>query len=118
MSGPVEARFEVIRSEDGPERLRLQLGGELDLYSATALDDAIVRAEGEKWPCVCLDLSGLDFLDSAGLRVIMRTHARARKDGRRLVLRRGPEAVDRVFRLTKLDDELEWDDAPAPVENG
>jgi anti-sigma B factor antagonist len=116
VSALVEARFEVTRSEDGPERLRFKLGGELDLYSATALDDAIVKAEGEKWPCVCLDLSELDFLDSAGLRVIMRTHARSQKDGRRLVLRRGPEAVDRVFRLTRLDRELEWDDEPAPVE--
>jgi anti-sigma B factor antagonist len=104
-------RLEVKRSEDGPERLRLSLEGELDLYSATALDDAVVAAEGEKWPCVCLDLSRLKFLDSAGLRVLMRTQARAEQDGRRLVFRRGPEAVQRVFRLTRLDEQLEWDAA-------
>jgi anti-sigma B factor antagonist len=104
------SELEVDRSEDGPERLRLQLIGELDLYSTPTLDDAVVVAEGEKWPCLCLDLSGLRFLDSAGLRVIMRTHARAAQDGRLLVLRRGPETVDRVFRLTGLDRELEWID--------
>jgi anti-anti-sigma factor len=104
------AELEVDRSEDGPERLRLNLKGELDLYSAPRLDDAVVAAEGEKWPCLCLDLSRLEFLDSSGLRVIMRTHARAEQDGRKLVLRRGPEAVDRVFRLTGLDRELEWID--------
>ena len=110
-----ESLLSVARVEDGPERLRLCLTGELDLYSTTALDDAVVAAEGEKWPVLCLDLSALAFLDSAGLRVILRTQARAEQDGRRLVLRRGPEAVDRVFRLTGLERELEWvDDAPAP----
>jgi anti-sigma B factor antagonist len=104
------AQFEVNRTEDGPERLRLALVGELDLYSSTRLDDAVVEAEGEKWPCVCLDLTELQFMDSAGLRLIMRTHARATKNGRRMVLRRGPDTVDRVFRLTGLDRELEWVD--------
>ena len=47
-------------------------------------------------------------MDSAGLRIIMRTQARATQDGRRLVLRRGPDTVDRVFRLTGLDRELDW----------
>jgi anti-sigma B factor antagonist len=102
------AELEVDRSEEGPERLRLHLRGELDLYSAPTLDDAVVAAEGEKWPCLCLDLSRLEFMDSSGLRVIMRTHARAAQDGRKLVLRRGPENIDRVFRLTGLDRELEW----------
>jgi anti-sigma B factor antagonist len=104
------AELDVTRVEDGPEHLRLCLDGELDLYSATALDDAVVAAEGEKWPTICLDLRRLAFLDSAGLRVIMRTHARAEQDGRNLVLRRGPEAVDRVFRLTGLETELAWVD--------
>src|SRR3954464_8240055 len=97
------SRLDLPPSEDRTEPLRLSLAGELDLYSATALDDAVVAAEGEKWPTICLDLRRLAFLDSAGLRVIMRTQARAAQDGRRLVLRRGPEAVDRVFRLTGLE---------------
>lgn len=102
------AEFDVNRVEDGPERLRLELVGELDLYTTPRLDDAVVAAEGEKWPCVCLDLSGLTFMDSAGLRVIMRTHARAAQDGRTLTLRRGPELVARVFRVTGLERELDW----------
>jgi anti-sigma B factor antagonist len=104
------AELDVTRVEDGPERLRLCLSGELDLYSATALDDAVVRAEGEKWPVLCMDLRQLDFVDSAGLRVILRTQARAEQDGRSFVLYRGPEAVDRVFRLTGLERELIWID--------
>lgn len=102
------AQLDVTRAEEGPERLRLALIGELDLYSTPRFDDAVVEAEGEKWPCLCLDLTELEFMDSAGLRLIMRTHARAEQDGRKLILRRGPDTVDRVFRLTGLDRELEW----------
>jgi anti-sigma B factor antagonist len=102
------AELDVNRLEDGPEHLRLELVGELDLYTTPRLDDAVVLAEGEKWPCLCLDLRRLDFVDSSGLRVIMRTQARAAQDGRRLIVRRGPEAVERVFRVTGLDRELEW----------
>lgn len=108
MSRAAVAELDVNRVEDGPERLRLELVGELDLYTTPRLDDAVVAVEGEKWPCVCLDLAKLTFMDSAGLRVIMRTQARATQDGRKLILRRGPEPVARVFRVTGLERELEW----------
>jgi anti-anti-sigma factor len=103
-------RFAVKRSEEG-DRLRLSLFGELDLYAAPELDDALVDAEGEKWPVMALDLSELEFVDSSGLRLIMRTQARAQHDARRLIVLRGREAVDRVFRLTGLDAQLELVDA-------
>lgn len=101
-----EATFEVERIDD-TRCTRLVLKGELDLYNAPALDDALVGLEGEKWPVVFLDLRELEFMDSAGLRLVMRTHARAKQDGRRLVIVRGPETVDRVFTLTGLHEELE-----------
>src|SRR5687768_16425338 len=107
--------FEVERIDD-TTCARLVLRGELDLYSAPALDDMLVDVEGEKWPLVMLDLRELEFLDSAGLRLIVRTQARAGQDGRRLVIIRGPETVQRVFTLTGLDAEFEFADAPVAVE--
>lgn len=102
-----------IERIDDTRCARLVLRGDLDLYSAPALDDALVELEGEKWPVLFLDLRELGFIDSAGLRLVMRTHARARKDGRRLVLLRGAGGnVDRVLQLTGLVDELELADAP------
>ncbi len=94
-------RFE----EDG--RLRIALIGELDLYTAPALDDALVEAEGEGWPLLVLDLTELEFMDSSGLRLILRTHARAGERGRRMVVVNGSDTVARVFSATNLDRELE-----------
>lgn len=106
-----EISFDVQRHDD-TTNVRLVLAGDLDLYSAPALDDALVGVEGEKWPLLVLDLRELDFVDSAGLRLIMRTHARAKQDGRRLVLVRGGDAVQRVFSITGLDRELEIVETP------
>jgi anti-sigma B factor antagonist len=103
--------FEIERIDD-TRCARLVLRGELDLYAAPALDDAVVTLEGEKWPVLFLDLRELEFIDSAGLRLVMRTHARAKQDGRRLILIRGGENVERVLELTGLTGELEVVDEP------
>ena len=97
--------MEVDRIEEGG-RLRLALSGELDLYTAPALDDALVEAEGESWPLLVLDLTALQFMDSSGLRLIVRSHARAEQSGRRLVVVNGPTTVARVFSATNLDSKL------------
>jgi anti-anti-sigma factor len=99
-------QFEVERVDE-VRCVRLALTGELDLLSAPAFDDALVAVEGEKWPLVILDLSQLDFIDSSGLRLIARAHARAQQDGRRVVVVQGNETIERVFELTHLDDAIE-----------
>jgi anti-sigma B factor antagonist len=111
------AELDVTRTEE-EGRLRLALAGELDLYTAPQLDDALVGIEGEQWPVFVIDLTGLRFIDSVGLRLLVRTQARALRDRRRMLLVPGPETVDRVFRLTGLVHEFEWIGREAPVPAG
>jgi len=105
----------AVERHDDTTVVRLALRGDLDLYTAPALDDALVAVEGEKWPLMLVDLRELQFVDSAGLRLLMRTQARAQQDGRRVVLVRGDESVQRVFTLTGLDRELEFVDEPGEL---
>ena len=59
-----------------------------------------------------LDLRGLEFMDSSGLRLVITAEARLREAGRRLVLVRGNDTVQRVFEITKMVDRLDFvDDA-------
>jgi anti-anti-sigma factor len=51
-------------------------------------------------------------MDSTGLRVIVSADGRAREEDRVLRLVRGPEAVQRIFRVTRLDERLEIGDDP------
>jgi anti-sigma B factor antagonist len=109
------ADFELTRVDDTTQVI-LRLKGDLDLYSAPTLDDALVAVEGEKWPTIVLDLRQLAFLDSMALRLIMRTQARAQQDGRRLVIVRGPAFLDRVLQLAGLAEHLELVDEPPTAE--
>jgi anti-sigma B factor antagonist len=97
--------------EDG--RVTISLRGELDISSAPTLEDALTKLEGEAPGLIVVDLRGLEFMDSTGLRTLVSADQRARDAGRRLAIVRGPEAVDRVFNVTRLDERLELVDDPA-----
>ena len=89
------------------------VSGELDLASAPHLDERL-RACEDGTHTVLVDLRGLTFMDSSGLRVILAADARARSRGGRLLLVPGPPGVQRVFQLTLLDTRLEFvDDVPS-----
>jgi stage II sporulation protein AA (anti-sigma F factor antagonist) len=87
--------------------IRIELRGELDLATAPQVEEALEGAESGEPPLIALDLSQLSFLDSSGLRTIVAADGRAREAGRRLTVVKGPEAVQRVFTITGLEDRLE-----------
>ena len=93
----------------------LTLRGELDISSAPVLEEALSRVEAAAPPVLLIDLRGLDFMDSTGLRTVVSADHRAREQGRRLCIVRGPEPVDRIFSVTRLDERLELVDDPAAV---
>jgi anti-sigma B factor antagonist len=86
--------------------------GELDISRAEEVERQLERIESEGPTLVVFDLRGLEFLDSTGLRIILGADTRARRDGRRVVIVPGPEAVHRVFRITLLDRRLEFVESP------
>jgi anti-anti-sigma factor len=83
------------------------LTGELDLSTIDKVEQELTRVEGDRPDVVALDLSRLTFLDSSGLRVIVSADKRARRENRRFVVVRGPDTVQRVFSITRLDQQLE-----------
>jgi anti-anti-sigma factor len=91
--------------------IRIAVLGELDLATAPALEDALTQA-GADARLVVLDLRGLSFLDSTGLRTVLQADARARSDGHDLLVVRGPQAVHRVFTLAGVDGVVPLVDAP------
>ena len=85
--------------------------GELDLPGAALLEAELERVEDESATgTIVLDLRGLEFMDSSGLRLVIVAEARLREAGRRLVLVRGSDTVQRVFEVTKMVDRLDFVD--------
>jgi anti-anti-sigma factor len=62
------------------EHTRLSLVGELDLLSASLFEDRLDELASQKRD-VRLDLSELDFIDSTGIRVLLRALFRSTEDG-------------------------------------
>jgi anti-sigma B factor antagonist len=108
-----------IETLDRDGLVHVALRGELDLSTVSKVQDELKRVEQSSPPTVVLDLSKLSFLDSTGLRCIVTADERARQAGRRIVLVRGPEPVQRVFTITRLEERLEMvDDASAVNADG
>jgi anti-anti-sigma factor len=104
-----------VTSDERSGVVTVKLVGELDISSASRVERELKRAEKGEPPALVLDLSGLEFLDSTGLRMIVAADQRAREEGRRFALIRGTEAVQRVFRITFLEERLPFVDDSSEV---
>jgi anti-sigma B factor antagonist len=95
-----------INRRDEAGGVLLALSGELDVVSAPALEQRLREALAEPGAHVTLDLSALEFVDSAGVSVLIKAKQEAESRGRTLVLARATEQVHRVFALVGLADWL------------
>jgi anti-sigma B factor antagonist len=91
--------FEATTSSaDGVATVLLE--GELDIASAPVLDASLADVEGNGTSTVVLDLAGVRFIDSTGLRSLLNARQRAETAGRTLRLTNIPVDVERVFDVT------------------
>jgi anti-sigma B factor antagonist len=95
-----------IKRRDEAGGVLLALSGELDVVTAPALEQRLREALSEPGAHVTLDLSDLEFVDSAGVSVLIKAKQDAESRGRTLVLARATEQVHRVFALVGLADWL------------
>lgn len=86
----------------------LELHGELDLLSAPKLQEQIERTLFGERGLLVLDMQALQFVDSAGLRVILAAHEQARERGHKLALTRGPEQVQRLLSIAGVEEHLRF----------
>jgi anti-sigma B factor antagonist len=91
------------------------LRGELDLAGATALEQELARLDEDAPEAVVLDLRGVEFMDSSGLRVIATNALSAQERGRRFALVPGAAQVMRVFDITRMRERFDFVDDPGEV---
>lgn len=109
------SRIEVSTDRRDEDVVTVELRGELDISNAGRVEQELLQIEGDRPAALVLDLRGLNFMDSTGLRLVVAADARAREQGRRLVLVRGPDTVHRVFKITFVDKRLDFVDDPTEV---
>jgi anti-anti-sigma factor len=91
------------------------LRGELDLRAGSELEPELGRLCDCDHDVVALDLRELEFLDSSALSMIILLAQQLGDAGRRLVLVRGPQSVQRMFEITRMTERLEFVDGPEQV---
>jgi len=93
-----------LRLQPGPGDGQFVLSGELDVASTSSLDGTLraVDAGG----VVTLDLTGLTFIDSSGLRVLIEHHQRFEGAGGRLQLVNVSSRASRLLEMAGLSDHL------------
>ena len=100
-----------IETEGRGAAVVLSLTGDLDLSSAEEAERGIDEAMAGRPELLVLDLSGLEFMDSSGLRVVVNAHRHAQEDGRRVAIVKGPQIVQRVFEITRLAERMSFVDS-------
>lgn len=97
-------------SEREGETHTISLTGEMDLANVDDVQRELLRVEGTDAQVILIDLSGLTFLDSTGIRLLIIADARSRSDSNRLRMVRPPKTVQRVLRITGINDRLPFID--------
>ena len=92
---PLTGEFEPFRVDVEPERdsVRVAPVGELDIATVEKL---------------VLDLRGVRFLDSTGLRLVLELDAAAKEASQELMLIRGSNVVQRIFEVTQVAERLRF----------
>lgn len=90
----------------------LAVSGEVDLASSPALEEALQEADGAESSVVVLDLREVEFMDSAGLAVVVKAHQRARRAGKRFGLVNRSPQVRRLLSLTGMDERMTMAQTP------
>jgi anti-sigma B factor antagonist len=95
--------FELLTGVPDPS---LCVIGEIDVFTAPILADRLADLTSSAASLVRLDLDGVTFIDSTGLRVLIESDRLMRDRDAVLVLARPSRAVARLLELTALGDFL------------
>ncbi len=86
------------------------VSGEIDAHTAPDVATAIAESSDDR---LVIDLSGVEFVDSSGLRVLIEAHQSRLDGGRSLALANPSSVVRRLFDIAGVVGYLDIVDEPA-----
>jgi anti-sigma B factor antagonist len=97
--------FEIRHERNGSDAVVVRLSGEFDMAGCDDFDAAVRALSGDGLRQVIIDLAGLTFIDSSGIRSLLNSKRRAEEHGIVLAVRVPEEGqVRQVLELTGVDD--------------
>lgn len=95
-----------VSAQEGPDRLLVRVEGELDILTISRLAAQLNRLLRSSQSEVYLDLRDVEFMDSAGLQLLLTTRRRLLGTSRNLTVICGEGPVRRVIELARLTETL------------
>ena len=93
----------------------LRLTGELDMAGVDRFERLLTADGSPEAGTFVVDMRGLTFIDSSGLRALIIADKRVRAEGGRFVVVRGSEQVNEVLEMTGVAKQIELlDEPPGP----
>ncbi len=93
----------ILETDDRGDLTVVTVKGEVDLYTAPSLKEAIADLVSSGRSRIAVDLAGVEFMDSSGLGVLIGALKRCKEAGGSLALAGPGESVLKVLAITGLD---------------
>lgn len=96
----------IVERTNADEAISLDLQGSLDSDTAPQLDDRLNSMIGPETKVVALNMAGVTFISSAGLRVIFKTLKLMKSRGGQVSVTQMSKGVRKVFEIVKVMPDL------------
>ena len=93
------------------QNLIISLSGRLDTITSPQLEEEIDRNSFDEIETVTLNMRELEYISSAGLRVVLKLHKKMTAQGGQLKLINVNDMIMEIFTMTGMDSFLEIDKA-------
>jgi anti-anti-sigma factor len=103
--------LDIAVIDEGGVRV-LRLDGELDMAGIDHFERLLVADRPPEATTFVIDLRGLTFIDSSGLRALIMADERVRAEGGRFIVVRGVDRVNEVLEMTGVAQRIELVDEP------
>lgn len=91
--------IEIYKSDGG--KCKIELKGRLDTNTAAEFDEKISTLDHQEFPIQVVDLAGLDYVSSAGVRSLFKARKAAHEASGQLLLVNPQPQVKKVFDIIK-----------------
>ena len=91
-----------IQKDFEEKELTILINGRVDTYTAPELETAINDELGN-FDSLILDFTNLEYISSAGLRVLVATKKKAKKEDFTLTIKNVNATVNEILRMSKFD---------------
>lgn len=98
--------LQIRRVAGAGSRVVVEVTGQVDLATAPQLATTLAQAQTDGVDQLVVDLTAVDFLDSAGVRVLVVAAQQAAQANVRLSVRGAQDMVARVLEITGVSDYL------------